>query len=180
MTTFTIDPDNSITVLAGASRSSEGGPLFTSEKELASISKDWPLARFTEIWNSFAGVAPFEDLKRAKKVTNRKTAIARIWNAAQRLSQDTEGTHSTQPLRRNSNRTRSEKRTRVNEARPKKDEVIGLMKRSRGATLAEIMAATGWQKHTVRGFVSILGSKGGQKVESSKNLAGERAYRIAK
>ena len=40
--------------------------------------------------------------------------------------------------------------------------------------------ATGWQKHTVRGFVSILGSKGGQKIESSKNAAGERSYRIAK
>jgi len=33
--------------------------------------------------------------------------------------------------------------------------------------------ATGWQKHTVRGFVSILGSKGGQKVDSSKNAAGD-------
>jgi hypothetical protein len=27
----------------------------------------------------------------------------------------------------------------------------------------------GWQKHTVRGFVSILGSKGGQSIESSPN-----------
>jgi len=42
------------------------------------------------------------------------------------------------------------------------------------------MAATGWQKHTVRGFVSILGSKGGEKIECSKNAAGERSYRIAK
>jgi hypothetical protein len=41
-------------------------------------------------------------------------------------------------------------------------------------------AATGWQRHTVRGFVSILGSKGGEKIESSKNAAGERGYRIAK
>jgi len=32
----------------------------------------------------------------------------------------------------------------------------------------------------VRGFVSILGSKGGQKIESSKNAAGERSYRIAR
>jgi hypothetical protein len=31
----------------------------------------------------------------------------------------------------------------------------------------------------VRGFVSILGSKGGQKIESSKNAAGERSYHIA-
>ena len=42
------------------------------------------------------------------------------------------------------------------------------------------MEATGWQAHTVRGFVSILGSKGGKKIESSKNAAGERSYRIAK
>jgi hypothetical protein len=28
----------------------------------------------------------------------------------------------------------------------------------KGVTLAEIMEATGWQKHTVCGFVSILGS----------------------
>ncbi len=62
----------------------------------------------------------------------------------------------------------------------KKAEVIAMMKRAKGATLAEIIAATGWQKHTVRGFVSILGSKGGQKIESSKNAAGARSYRIAK
>ena len=62
----------------------------------------------------------------------------------------------------------------------KKAEVIAMMKCAKGATLAEIIAATGWQKHTVRGFVSILGSKGGQKIESSKNAAGERSYRIAR
>jgi hypothetical protein len=62
----------------------------------------------------------------------------------------------------------------------KKAEVIALMKRTKGATLAEIMKATGWQPHTVRGFVSILGSKGGEKVESSKNPEGARTYRITK
>src|SRR5579864_4555936 len=62
----------------------------------------------------------------------------------------------------------------------KKAEVIALMKRAKGATLAEIMKATGWQPHTVRGFVSILGSKGGEKIESSKNAAGERTYKIGK
>jgi Protein of unknown function (DUF3489) len=62
----------------------------------------------------------------------------------------------------------------------KKAEVIAMMKRAKGVTRAEIMETTGWQKHTVRGFVSILGSKGGEKVESAKNAAGERTYRIAK
>ena len=62
----------------------------------------------------------------------------------------------------------------------KKAEVIEMMKRAKGATLPEIMKATGWQPHTVRGFVGILGSKGGEKIESSKNAAGERTYRIGK
>jgi hypothetical protein len=62
----------------------------------------------------------------------------------------------------------------------KKAAVIALMKRAKGATLAEIMKETGWQAHTVRGFVSILGSKGGEKIESSKSESGERNYRIAK
>lgn len=55
-----------------------------------------------------------------------------------------------------------------------------MMKRAKGVTLAEIAELTGWQNHTIRGFVSILGSKGGEKIESSKSAAGERTYRIAK
>jgi len=62
----------------------------------------------------------------------------------------------------------------------KKAEVIVMLKRPKGATLAEIMKTTGWQAHTVRGFVSILGSKGGEKIESSKSDAGERTYHIVK
>jgi hypothetical protein len=77
-------------------------------------------------------------------------------------------------------------RTKKAAAKPKADrtnkkgEVIALMKRAKGTTLPEIMKATGWQPHTVRGFVSILGSKGGEKIESSKNAAGERTYKIGK
>jgi hypothetical protein len=46
--------------------------------------------------------------------------------------------------------------------------------------LVDSIKATDWQPHTVRGFVSILGSKGGEKIESSKNAAGERTYKIGK
>jgi len=62
----------------------------------------------------------------------------------------------------------------------KKAEVIAMMKRAKGATLAEIMEATGWQPHTTRRFVSILGSKGGHTIESTKSAAGDRTYRITK
>jgi hypothetical protein len=54
------------------------------------------------------------------------------------------------------------------------------VKRAQEATLAEIMAATNCQAHTVRGFVSILGSKGAEKIESSKSAAGERTYKVEK
>ena len=54
------------------------------------------------------------------------------------------------------------------------------MKRAKCGTFPEIMKATGWQPHTVRGFVSILASKGGEKMESSKNAADERTYKIGK
>jgi len=54
----------------------------------------------------------------------------------------------------------------------KKAESIAMIKRAKGATLAEIVEATGWQKHTIWGFVSILGSKGWDKTDSSKNGRG--------
>jgi hypothetical protein len=58
--------------------------------------------------------------------------------------------------------------------------VLELMKRKEGATLAEIAKATEWQNHSIRGFVSgHVTKKLGMKVESTKNEAGERTYRIA-
>ena len=58
--------------------------------------------------------------------------------------------------------------------------IIDLLKRSNGATLAEIMKATGWQAHSVRGFLSTAGKKHRLKIESTRTGAGERTYKIAK
>jgi hypothetical protein len=55
-----------------------------------------------------------------------------------------------------------------------------MIARTKGATLAEIMKATEWQAHSVRGFISTAGRKHGFKIESAKNDAGERVYRSAK
>lgn len=35
-----------------------------------------------------------------------------------------------------------------------------MLRRTKGTTLAEIVEHTAWQKHSIRGFISILGSKG--------------------
>jgi Protein of unknown function (DUF3489) len=57
--------------------------------------------------------------------------------------------------------------------------VLDLLKRPGGTTLAELMKATNWQAHSVRGFLSgIAGKKLGLRLESSKAENGERSYSI--
>ncbi len=187
MSTFTIDPDNNITALVEVPADADRSTTFSTEKELAKLVAEWPISRLIDAWNSFAGVAPFQELKPIKKFTDRKSAVARIWAAIQRLSPNVaQPARDVAPAKGKAKKspTKSPRRERArpaaNERSNKKAEVITMMKRAKGATLDEIIAATGWQKHTVRGFVSILCSKGGEKIESSKNAAGERSYRIAK
>ena len=60
----------------------------------------------------------------------------------------------------------------------KTDQAIAMMKRPGGATLTQLMAAFGWQAHTVRGFMAGAMKKAGYAVESFKSEKGERTYRI--
>jgi hypothetical protein len=63
--------------------------------------------------------------------------------------------------------------------RSKKAAVLAMLRKAEGATLAEIMKATGWQSHSVRGFVSgSLGKAMGLKVESNKRADGQRVYKL--
>lgn len=58
--------------------------------------------------------------------------------------------------------------------------VVGLLSRDLGATLAELIEATGWQAHSVRGFLSgsLKKKKAGLAIESEKSNDGQRRYRI--
>jgi Protein of unknown function (DUF3489) len=61
----------------------------------------------------------------------------------------------------------------------KTERILDLLKRKDGATLAEIMKATDWQPHSVRGFISgTLGKKMGLTVASVKGEDGNRRYSI--
>jgi hypothetical protein len=80
--------------------------------------------------------------------------------------------------------TRS-KKSPTDESKPKgtregskSAQVIALLQRDDGATLAEIMEKMGWQKHTVRGFMAGAMKKAGYNVESFKSAQGDRSYRI--
>jgi hypothetical protein len=57
--------------------------------------------------------------------------------------------------------------------------VLDLMKRPQGVTLQELMTATAWQAHSVRGFLSgTVGKKMGLTVASGKGEDGERSYAV--
>lgn len=61
----------------------------------------------------------------------------------------------------------------------KQAKLIALLRRSEGATLAQLVKALGWQAHTVRGAMSgALKRKLGLSIVSEKS-DGARVYRIA-
>lgn len=61
----------------------------------------------------------------------------------------------------------------------KKARILHLLKRPKGATLDDLIRATGWQSHSVRGFISgHLVKRMGLKVNSARRSDGQRLYRI--
>ena len=190
MPTFTINDDNNITAFNSAQDAAQSGDSaatsFDSQAALKKVSAAWPLSRLVDIWNSIPGQ------REVHTFPHRGKAVARIWKAIQPLGKNGSASEK-EVLSKETAKKRTPRKRRVAKRPPtgkkvakdaersnKKAAVIAMMKRAKGATLTEVMQATSWQAHTVRGFVSILGSKGGQKISSSKNAAGERTYRIAK
>jgi len=87
----------------------------------------------------------------------------------------------TAPLKAKASR-KAPRAKKVTPARPgsKTAKILDLLKRPGGVTLKELMKATGWQAHSVRGFLSgTLSKKTGDPVESFKHADVERAYRLA-
>ena len=91
--------------------------------------------------------------------------------------------HKTTPAKKGAKAAHKATAATADRVRPgsKTAKVLDLVKRSGGATLKQLMKATGWQAHSVRGFLSgTLGKKMGLKIESSKTNDGERVYCLAK
>jgi hypothetical protein len=58
--------------------------------------------------------------------------------------------------------------------------ILAMLRRPVGASLAELRKATGWQPHSVRGFLSgAVKKKLGLRIDSVSRDDGERAYRVA-
>lgn len=195
--TFTIDAENNITAHAGLPPAGSSEP-FATLKDLSRLAAKWPISSLVDIWNSFAGVAPFNDLKPVKKFTNRNVALARIWEAIERLAPVV--APITPPARdvaaaKPKASKPAAKRKRRDTARPgaksakrgadaardgsKAAKILELLKRPGGATGKELETATGWQPHSVRGFLSgTIRKKMGLDVVSSKGDDGERSYSV--
>ena len=203
MKSFNIDAENNITAFA-KSKDAEAasGDAFRSQAELNKLASGWPASRLVEVWNSIPGFTP------VKKFTDRKTAATRIWQAIQNLdgggrapaanvaSDKSPAGRRAKPAQKE---TRAARGSRVKKedkagesvqaavaaataARPgsKTAGVIAMLRKAEGATLQQIMRATGWQAHSVRDFISgTVGKKMGLRVESTKGENGERSYSVS-
>ena len=161
MNHFMIDNNDTISLVSGVTVP-EGYEQFHSARQFENLSKDWPSTRFVQIWNQLPGMRP------VKKFTDRKTAITRIWNAIQSLHSE-----NMEPQARSPGSRLAAVREHTKAA-----QVIALLKQPAGCSLASLMKATGWQAHSVRGFLSgQLRKKLGLRVKSFRR-DGERVYAI--
>lgn len=66
------------------------------------------------------------------------------------------------------------------ETESKQSRVIGLLQSPKGTTIAAMMKATGWQQHSVRGFLAGVVRKRLKLKLDSEKIDGNRIYRIVK
>jgi hypothetical protein len=192
MKSFSIDRENNITAFAKRKdAAAANGDTFGSETELHELTAAWPASRLVEIWNSIPGFVP------AKKFTNRKTAVLRIWKAIQSLDGGVAAhaanvTSEEGPAGKRSTRARNKTRasqtggptpTPAAEVIVRQDsktaKVLAMLRQTEGATLQQIMSVADWQAHSVRGFISgTLGKKLHLTVVSAKGEDGQRRYSV--
>ena len=141
------------------------GSRFASERELGRLLRQWPMRALVELWNGLPGV------RAVTKFENRDIAIARLWRELQPKDESV-----------GSRRPKAQRRRKiVSPPKPgsKADRILGLLQQAEGATLDHLMSATGWQAHSVRGFLSNLKRKRSLKIRSRKH-EGQRTYLLAK
>ena len=172
---YTIEKDtNNIAVHASVKEAQAvaGAERFSSETTLTKVAAAWPTSRLISIWNTLPGVVP------VRRFANRKLALHRIWNAVQTLGEQAspaaEG--GTPAPSRAAAGPKSRKKDR---GIARTDAILDLLRRPAGAGLNEIVEATGWQAHSVRGFISgTVRKKMKLNVISTRDENGVRSYRI--
>jgi hypothetical protein len=132
-------------------------PLSLSNGEIAVASlEELRAARLTgkrlfALWNGLPGP------EKLYRVGDRERLLDRLWARMEALP---------------------DPKPRSQKPRSKRAAVIMMLRRAKGETVDEVMTATGWQRHTVRGMVSAaLKKKLGLNITSTKEKRGH-VYRI--
>jgi hypothetical protein len=207
MTTFTIDNENNIVAFGSAEEAAAATATpfdtFASQKELAGLAAGWPAERLVAIWNSLPGVTPLKRFKTSNAASSRIwERIQGLGEAAKPEAESAKPKAEEKPKRGPraakgapakakatkkatpaKNAPKAKKAAKTQESAglrqgTKTTQVVAMLQRKNGATLAEIMDKMGWQKHTVRGFMAGAMKKAGYSVESFKPEGGERTFRI--
>jgi hypothetical protein len=76
-------------------------------------------------------------------------------------------------------KTTDEPKIKKTDPDSKQSRVIALLSSSNGTTIAAMMKATGWQQHSVRGFLAGVVRKRLKLKLGSKKIDGTRVYQIA-
>ena len=176
-TTYKIDANNNIALL-DPHETKMDGEIFSSESELLTLTEKWPDGRLLKVRNSMPGVEP------AAKINSSKKVVAMIWRTIHQLMKPAEADTEPKPKatpkvgkkRVPAAKTGRAAKSTAPEGNPgksrrrtsKKAMVLAMIRRKGGATLDEIVDKTGWQKHTVRGFIATVPAKVGLKVTSEK------------
>jgi hypothetical protein len=134
--------------------------VIRSRDEWVAIAGQWPLKQLVAIWNRLPGVTPVE------KFTSRQIALERIWRALELPEQS----------RGNTSAKAGKPKVQFREG-SKAAQAYALLCRPEGVTVRELQTLTGWQRHTVRGFLSASVRKQGSRVRSFER-AGERVYQV--
>ena len=176
MTTFTIDTDNNITAFGtpeeAAATTTTPFDTFASQQELAELIAAWPAERLVGIWNSLPGVESVKGFKSAKTAASRIwQRIQRLGEAAQpeaepakpKANKKAKGgarsakgapakAKATKKATAAKNAPKAQKAAKSKEdAGPREGsktaQVVAMLQRKNGATLADIMSATDWLAH---------------------------------
>jgi hypothetical protein len=123
------------------------------------------------------GTTPITAASAQPKPTTKPRVGARRAHVASKKPRS--GKKATSATKGHKGRTKAEVAKTEARSGSKAAKILDLLRRPDGATLKALMKATGWQAHSLRGFIAgTVSKKMGLSVVSTKGEDGERKYSV--